>query len=48
MKNNMSPGLDGFTVELFKFVLVDTGAFILRLIINGYRNGSFELLVKIL
>ena len=29
MKNNKSPGLDGFTVEFFKFFWVDIGAFIL-------------------
>ena len=42
MKNNKSPGLDGFTVEFFKFFWVDIGAFILRSINYDYRNGSLS------
>ena len=46
MKNNKSPGLDGFTVEFFKFFWVDIGAFILRSINIGYRNGSLSVTQK--
>ena len=46
MKNNKSPGLDGFTVEFFKFFWVDIGAFILRSINYGYRNGSLSVTQK--
>ena len=46
MKNNKSPGLDGFTVEFFKFFWVDIGAFILWSINYGYRNGSLSVKQK--
>ena len=46
MKNNKSPGLDGITVEFFKFFWVDIGAFILRSINYGYRNGSLSVTQK--
>ena len=46
MKNNKSPGLDGFTEEFFKFFWVDIGAFILRSINYGYRNGSLSVTQK--
>ena len=46
MKNNKSPGLDGFTVEFFKFFWVDIGTFILRSINYGYRNGSLSITQK--
>ena len=46
MKNNKSPGLDGFTVEFFKFFWVEFGAFILRSINYGYRNGSLSVTQK--
>ena len=43
MKNNMSPGLDGFTVEFLKFFWIDIGQFILRSINYGYRTGSLSI-----
>ena len=46
MKNNKSPGLDGFTVEFFKFFWVDVGQFILRSLNYGYRNGSLSITQK--
>ena len=46
MKNNKSPGLDGFTVEFFKFFWVDIGALILRSINYGYINGSLSVTQK--
>ena len=39
MKNEKSPGLDGFTVEFFKFFWIDIGVFVLRSINYGYRTG---------
>ena len=41
MKNNKSPGLDGFTVEFFKFFSVDVGQ-----LNYGYRNGSLSITQK--
>lgn len=46
MKNEKSPGLDGFTVEFFKFFWIDLRAFILRSINYGYRNGSLSITQK--
>ena len=46
MKNNKSPGVDGFTVEFFKFFWVDVGQFILRSLNYGYRNGSLSITQK--
>ena len=40
MKNEKSPGLDGFTVEFFKFFWIDIGVFVLRSINYGYRKSS--------
>ena len=40
MKNNKSPGLDGFTVEFFKFFWIDIGHYILNSLNYGYRSGS--------
>ena len=43
MKNEKkSPGLDGFTVEFFKFFWIDIGVFVLRSINYGYRTGSLS------
>ena len=39
MKINKSPGLDGFTVEFFKFFWVDIGHYILNSLNYGYRTG---------
>ena len=42
MKNNKTPGMDGFTVEVFKFFWVDLGHFIFRSLNYGYRIGSLR------
>ena len=39
MKNEKSPGLDGYTVKFFKFFWIDIEVFILRSINYGYRTG---------
>ena len=42
MKNNKSPGSDGFTVEFFKFFYNDLKVFIQRAINEGYRIGKLS------
>ena len=42
MKNNKSPGSDGFTVEFLKFFWVDVGHFVLRSINYGYEIGELS------
>ena len=42
MKNNKSPGSDGFTVEFFKFFFKDFKHFIKRSINEGYHKGTFS------
>lgn len=46
MKNDKSPGLDGFTVEFFKFFWVDIGTFVLRSLNYGYKTGSLSVTQK--
>ena len=46
MKNEKSPGLDGFTVEFFKFFWIDIGVFVLRSINYGYGTGSLSVAPK--
>ena len=46
MKNDISPGLDGFTVEFFKFFWTDLKYFILRSLNYGYRTGSLSVTQK--
>ena len=46
MKNEKSPGLDGFTVEFFKFFWIDIGVFVLRSINYGYRTGPLSVTQK--
>ena len=46
LKNEKSPGLDGFTVEFFKCVWIDLKFFILRSIKYGYHTGSLSLTQK--
>ena len=46
MKNEKSPGLDGFTVDFFKFFWIDIGVFVLRSINYGYRTGSLTVTPK--
>ena len=42
MKNDKSPGSDGYTVEFFKFFFVDLGNFIVRSINCGFRKGEMS------
>ena len=46
MKNNKSPGLDGFTVDFFKFFWIDIDLFILKSLNYGYRTGSLSITQK--
>ena len=46
MKNNKSPGLDGFTVEFYEKKLIDIGHYILRSLNYGYRTGSLSIVQK--
>ena len=39
MKNEKTPGLDGFSVEFFKFIWTDLKFFIFRSINYGYHSG---------
>ena len=43
MKNEKSPGSDGFTNEFFKFFWIDIGKFVFRSIINGYEKGELSI-----
>ena len=40
MKNNKSPGSDGFTAELFKCFWLQLGAFVVKSRNNGFRNSE--------
>ena len=42
MENGKSPGIDGFTVEFYKFFWSDLGAFLLRAINFSYDIGSMS------
>ena len=42
MKNNKSPGSDGFTSEFFKYFWKQLGNFLVRSINTGYVNGSLS------
>ena len=42
MKNNKSPGSDGFTIEFFKFFWTDIGHFIVRSINYGFETGELS------
>ncbi|RUA04563.1 MAG: hypothetical protein DSY43_06055, partial [Gammaproteobacteria bacterium] len=43
MKNNKSPGQDGYSVEFFKFFWQDLGKLILRAINEAYTEGKFSI-----
>ena len=47
MKNDKSPGPDGFTAECFKFFWSDLGHFITRAINNSYEKGEFSNINKL-
>lgn len=42
MKNNKSPGSDGFTVEFYKFFHKDLKVFVQRAINEGYKIGKLS------
>ena len=42
MKNEKSPGYDGFTAEFFKFFWPDMGHYILNSLNDGYRKGNLS------
>ena len=46
MKNNTSPGSDGYTVEFFKFFWKDIGIFLIRAINEGYNKGELSITQK--
>ena len=46
MKNNKSPGSDGFSAEFFKFFYNDIKTFIKRAINEGYREGKLSVTQK--
>jgi exonuclease III/hemoglobin-like flavoprotein len=46
MKNNKSPGPDGFPVEFFKFFWPDLSKFILNSLNYGYKNGTLSITQK--
>lgn len=47
MKNDKSPGADGFTVEFFKFFWADLGEYITRSINDSYNKGEFTNIQKL-
>ena len=46
IKNNKSPGLDGFTMDFFLIFWTAIGIFILRSLNYGYRSGSLSVTQK--
>ena len=46
LKNDKSPGSDGFTAEFFKFFYKDLSAFMLRSINLGFRRGEMSVTQK--
>ena len=46
MKNDKSPGLDGYTAEFYNFFWADLGIFLLRSINYGYETGSLSITQK--
>ena len=46
MKNEKSPGSDGFTCELFKLFCNNLGKFVFRSINYGYKTGQLSITQK--
>ena len=46
MKNDKSPGPDGFTAEFLKFFWIDIGIFVLRSLNYAYRTGQLSVTQK--
>lgn len=46
MKNNKSPGLDGFTVEFFQFFWINIGKFVLRSLNEAYNRGELSVSLR--
>lgn len=46
MKNDKSPGSDGYTVEFFKFFFAELGTFIVRSINSGFHKGELSVTQK--
>ena len=46
MKNDKSPGTDGFTCEFFKLFWKDIGHFLLRSINNSFEKGELSVTQK--
>ena len=46
MKNDKSPGTDGFTAEFFEFFWKDVGAFLIRAINNSFDEGELSITQK--
>ena len=46
MKNNKSPGSDGFTCEFFKFFFQDIGDFLVRSLNYSFQNGQMSVTQK--
>ena len=42
MKNNKSPGSDGFTADFFKFFWIDVGKFVFRSVNYGYQQRKMS------
>lgn len=46
MSNNKSPGLDGFTVEFYKFFWTDIGHFLVRSVNESFAEGELSISQK--
>ena len=46
MKNEKSPGPDGFTTEFLKFFWKDLGVFLCKSLNSGYKNGNLSTSLK--
>ena len=46
MKNNKSPGIDGFTVEFYKFFWIDLGIYLVRSLNYAYTTQNLSISQK--